>query len=93
MTQDYVDIYRHYLSKFEELFGALSFEETVRYKGRLIHKLKYDEFVVKWNEFKKIEAYLKEVMTKGATLNDEVNRTYAELSATVLENPKDFLLL
>jgi hypothetical protein len=93
MTQDYVDIYKHYLTKFDELFGALSFEETVRYKGKLIRKLKYDEFVTKWNEFRKIESYLKEVMTKGATLNDEVNRTYAELSATVLENPKDFLLL
>jgi hypothetical protein len=93
MTQDYVDIYKRYLTKFDELFGALSFEETVRYKGKLIRKLKYDEFVGKWNEFKKIENYLKEVMTKGATLNDEVNRTYAELSATVLENPKDFLLL
>lgn len=93
MTQDYVDIYKRYLGKFEELFGGLSFDETVRYKGKLIKKLKYDEFVTKWNEYKKIETYLKEVMSKGATLNEEVNRTYAELSATVLENPKDFLLL
>jgi hypothetical protein len=93
MTNDLIDIYRRYLSKFDELFGALGFDETVRNKGKLIKKLKYDDFIIKWNEFKKIEAYLKEVMSKGATLNDEVNRTYAELSATVLENPKDFLLL
>lgn len=93
MTNDLVDIYRRYLTKFEELFGGVGFDETVRYKGKLIRKLRYDDFVTKWNEFKKIEVYLKEVMTKGATLNDEVNRTYAELSATVLENPKDFMLL
>jgi hypothetical protein len=93
MTNDFVDIYRKYLSKFEELFGGVGFDETVRHKGKLIKKLRYDDFVAKWNEFKKIEVYLKEVMTRGATLNDEVNRTYAELSAAVLENPKDFMLL
>ena len=75
MTQDYVDIYKRYLAKFEELFGGVTFDETVRYKGKLIKKLKYAEFVTKWNEYKKIENYLKEVMTRGATLNDEVNRT------------------
>jgi hypothetical protein len=88
-----LDVYKRYLKKFEQMFGETDFKETVRFQGRLIRKLKYDDFVAKWTEFKQIENFLKEVMTKGATLNDEVNRSYAELSATVLESPKDFMLL
>jgi len=93
MSNEYLDVYKRYLSKFEQLFGEADFDQSFSNRGKLITKLKYDEFVAKWIEFKKIEAYLKEVMTKGATLNDEVNRTYAEISATVLENPKDFMLM
>ena len=90
---DYIDVYRRYLSRFDDLFGEMEFDNVVQHRGNLIKKLRYDEFVTKWTEFKKIEDYLREVMTKGATLNDEVNRTYRELSASVLENPKDFMLL
>ena len=90
---DYIDVYRRYLTRFEDMFGEIEFDDVVQHRGNLIKKLRYDEFVTKWVEYKKIEDYLREVMTKGATLNDEVNRTYEELSANVLENPKDFMLL
>lgn len=93
MSNDYVDVYKRYLDRFEQLFGETDFEQSVSHRGKLIKKLRYDDFVDKWAEFKRIENYLKEVMSKGATLNDEVNRTYAELSAIVLENPKDFMLM
>lgn len=90
---DYLDVYRRYLVRFGEMFGELDFEEVVQHQGQLIQKLRYDEFVIKYNELRKIEEYLREVMTKGATLNDEINRTYRELSSNVLETPKDFLVL
>ena len=90
-TEDYIHVYRYYLDKFNHMFGSLDFEEVVQYRGMLIKKLRYDDFVAKWTEYKQIEDYLREVMSKGATLNDEVNRTYRDLSAHVLENPKDFI--
>jgi len=90
---DFIDVYRRYLAKFEDLFGDLDYSEVAQHQGKLINKLRYDEFVVKWTEFKRIEEYLREVMSRGATLNDEINRNYLELSAFVLENPKDFVLL
>ena len=90
---DLIDIYRLYLTKFESLFGELEYEEVVQHNGKLIQKLRYEEFVAKWSEFKRIESYLREVMSTGATLNDEINKTYKELSANVLETPKDFILL
>ncbi len=90
---DYIDVYRRYLKKFDETFGDLDFGEVVQNRGKLVQKLRYDEFVDKWSEYKRIEDYLREVMSKGATLNEEIHRTYQELSAHVLETPKDFLML
>lgn len=94
MTEDsYIDVYRGYLERFEEKFGDLDFNETVQHRGRLIRKLRYDEFVAKWTQYKQTEEFLREVMSKGATLNDEIYRSYEELSAHVLESPKDFMVL
>jgi hypothetical protein len=92
-NENYLDIYKRYLNKFETNFGEVDFDDTVQHRGRLVRKLRYDDFVDAWTEYRKIEDYLREVMTKGATLNDEVNRKYAELASAVLENPKDFMLL
>jgi hypothetical protein len=93
MQDDYLDVYRRYLAKFDQMFDEVDFDSVVQHQGKLIKKLRYEEFVDKWTEFKQIEDYLREVMTKGATLNDEVNRNYADLAAHVLETPKDFMLL
>lgn len=93
MSNEYLDVYKRYLTRFEQLFGEADFDQSVSHRGKLITKLKYDDFVTKWAEFKRVESYLREVMSRGATLNDEVNRTYDELSAIVLENPKDFMLM
>jgi hypothetical protein len=93
MKDDYLDVYRRYLAKFDQMFDEVEFDSVVQHQGKLIKKLRYEEFVYKWTEFKQIEDYLREVMTKGATLNDEVNRNYADLAAHVLETPKDFMLL
>ena len=87
------DVYNHYVAKFEKLFGALESGATVQYRGQLIQKLDYGDFVKKWKEFKDLDAYLCNVMSKGATLNDDIYRTYQGLSAQVLEKPKDYLTL
>jgi hypothetical protein len=89
----YEDVYDHYLVKFKKLFGKLDCGETVQYRGQLIQKLDYEDFVDKWKEFKGLDTYLFNVMSKGATLNDEIYRQYQSLSAQVLEKPKDFMTL
>jgi len=90
---DFDDVYSRYLARFGEMFGDLDFDQVVQHQGKLIQKLRYDDFVEKWSEYKRLEEYLREVMTKGATLNDEINRTYKALSAYVLENAKDFVMM
>ena len=90
---DFDDVYKRYLARFGEMFGELDFDQVVQHRGKLIQKLRYDDFIEKWTEYKRLEDYLREVMTKGATLNDEINRTYKELSAYVLETAKDFVMM
>ncbi len=87
------EVYSHYLRKSERLFGPLGVGQVAQHRGKLIQKLSHAEFVEKWNEFKKLEIYLRHVMSSGATLNDDIYRKYLELSALVLENPKDFMTL
>jgi hypothetical protein len=91
--RSYADIYRHYLAKFEELFGTLDFGDVAQHRGQLIQKLSYNDFVAKWQEFKQLDDYLCEVMSKGATLNDDIHRNYLALSAHVLETPKDYMTM
>ena len=91
--RSYTDVYRHYLTKFESLFGTLDFGQAVQYRGQLIQKLSYNDFIEKWKEFKQLDDYLCEVMSKGATLNDDIYRNYLELSARVLERPKDYMTM
>ena len=93
VQDDLYDVYRRYLGRFENEFGDVDFDEVVPHKGQLIKKLRYEEFSEKWDEFRKLEDYLREVMTKGATLNDEINRTYRDLAAHVLETAKDFMTM
>jgi len=90
---DFIDIYKRYLARFTELFGDLDYDDVVQYRGSLVQKLRYDDFVAKYSEFKRTEEYLRDVMSQGATLNDEINRTYRELSSYVLETPKDFVIM
>lgn len=91
--QSYTDLYRRYLTKFEKLFGDLDFGEVGQHLGQLIKKLTYDEFIEKWEEYRQLDTYLCEVMSKGATLNDDIYRNYLELSAHVLEKPKDYMTM
>lgn len=90
---NFTDVYNHYLRKSEKLFGVLNVGQVARHRGKLIQKLSCEDFVEKWKEFKNLESYLRNVMSSGATLNDDIYRRYLELSALVLETPKDFMTL
>ncbi len=93
MDDNCLDIYNHYLKRLEQTFGDLAVGDTVQHQGKLIRKLAQDEFVANWNEYQKLEIFLRNIMSSGATLNDDIYQKYLELSALVLVQPKDFLTL
>lgn len=91
--QDNKDIYDRYLNTFKEKFGEAAFGELVRNEGYLVKKMTSEEFDVAWSELKRTEEFLRETMSRGNTLSDDVERQYRELAAEVLEKPKDFKIL
>jgi hypothetical protein len=90
MSREYLDIYDNYLRTFEDKFGKMDVGQPVRNEGRLVKKLTYDDFCTKWVEYKKLEEYLRDIMSSGHTLIDAVEVEYRELCAAVMEKPKDF---
>ena len=93
MAAEFLDVYRQYIQRFEEKFGALAFDEPVRHSGYLIAKLRYEDFSTHWNECLQLESLLRDVASQNLTINDEVKRQYLDACAKVLKNPKDFNMM
>jgi len=70
VVRDIVEEYRAYLQRFEDGVGACEFGAYAKHKGRLIKKLRYDEFEGKWREFLEVAKAYNEIMTRGDTIND-----------------------
>jgi hypothetical protein len=67
---EYVDQYRQYLQRYDDLLGPCEFGAYTKHKGRLIKKLRYDEFEQRWREFMEVEQAYSEIMARGDTIND-----------------------
>jgi hypothetical protein len=67
---EYVEQYRQYLQRYEDLFGPCDFGAYSKHKGRLIKKLRYDEFEQRWREFQEVDRAYTEIMARGDTIND-----------------------
>jgi hypothetical protein len=67
---EYVNEYRQYLQRYEDLFGPVDFGAYAKHKGRLIKKLRYDEFEQRWREFQEVDKAYSEIMARGDTIND-----------------------
>jgi hypothetical protein len=67
---DLVEEYRQYLQRFDERLGPCEFGAYAKHHGRLIRKLRYDEFEGKWNEFAEAEKAYAEILERGDTIND-----------------------
>jgi len=85
--EDHLDEYRAYLGRFEGIAGERDFGEFVKFHGRLVKKLTYDEFVQRWQEFSKLKAAYEETYQRGDTINDAVVRILKERSAELIFDP------
>ena len=75
-----VEEYRAYLQRFEEQLGPCEFGEYAKLRGRLIKKLRYDEFETKWREFREVTKAYDEILTRGDTINDVLVKVLRERS-------------
>jgi hypothetical protein len=76
--RDVVEEYRLYLQRFDEAIGACEFGSYAKHKGRLIKKLRYDEFEPKWTELTEVETAYNAILERGDTINDVLVRILRE---------------
>lgn len=77
-ARDLVEEYRAYLQRFEEKFGPVDFGGYAKHHGRLIKKLRYDEFEMKFREFQEVDKAYGEIIARGDTINDVVVKILRE---------------
>ncbi len=82
--QTFVEEFKAYVQRFDAEVGAKDFGEYGKWKGRLVKKLRYDEFVEKWTEYTKLDGLYKGILERGDTVNDVVLKTLRDNGAELL---------
>ena len=81
---DVIEEFKEYVRRFDEALGVKGFGEYGTWNGKLVKKLKYDEFVGKWKEYKKFDALYQGILERGDTVNDIVLKTLRDYAAELL---------
>jgi hypothetical protein len=84
---DRVVEFRDYLSRFESSSGQHDFGDFVKFRGRLVKKLNYDEFVERFEEFARLKTTYEEIFQRGDTINDAIVRVLRERAAELMLDP------
>jgi len=78
------DPYLEYLSRFEQLIGAVAVGSYGKFRGKLIRKLAPDEFLNKYDEFTNLNNHYKKILDRGDTLNDALTKLLIERQTELL---------
>ncbi len=71
--EDLVAEYREYLQRFEAVAeGPTEFGAFLKYRGRLVKKLRYDEFEPMFREYEEVAKAYFDSIDRGDTINDIV---------------------
>jgi len=79
--------FKEYLGRFDGQTGQHEFGEFVKYRGRLVKKLTYDEFVQRWDEYLRLKSTYEEIFQRGDTINDAIVRVLRERAAELMVDP------
>lgn len=81
---DLIEEYRAYLERFEALAGPGEFGSFIKHGGRLIKKLRYDEFEPKYAEWRDVSRAYNDSVAAGDTINDLVVKILRERASELL---------
>lgn len=85
---DFISEYKGYLERFERDVGNTDFGAFVKHKGRLVKKLRYDDFEPLYGEYLDIAKTYFDSLDRGDTINDVVVKLLRERAAElVLPSP------
>jgi hypothetical protein len=79
-----VEEFKAYVKRFDEEIGVKDFGEFGTWNGKLIKKLKYDEFAKKWKEYKQLDILYTGILERGDTVNDVVLKSLRDCAAELL---------
>lgn len=80
--------YRAYLRRFTAEAGDIEFGAFVKHKGRLVRKLRLDEFEPLYCEYAEIAKTYFDAIDRGDTINDVVVRVLRERAGELfLDSP------
>lgn len=80
----YIEEFKTYVQRFDTEVGAKEFGEFGTWNRKLVKKLKYDEFVEKYREYKKLDELYTGILERGDTVNDVVLKTLSDCAAELL---------
>ncbi len=86
-TSGKVDIakeYREYLARFESEYGDSDFGVFVKHRGRLVKKMRVEEFEPVYREFSDIAKSYFDSLDRGDTINDVVVKMLRERAIELL---------
>ncbi len=78
---DFVQEYKDYLKRFEERVGPAAFGGFVKYNGRLVKKLRFDDFEPVYREYYEVAKTYFDSVDRGDTINDVVVKLVRERAA------------
>jgi hypothetical protein len=79
--------YHEYLERFTATAGDVRAGAFVKYSGRLIKKLTFEEFTPAYLDFNEIAARYQDSVDRGDTINDIVLRLLRDQAANLLLTP------
>lgn len=75
---DLVQEYKGYLERFESEAGAADFGSFAKHNGRLVKKMRFDEFEPVYKEYYEIARKYIDSLDRGDTINDVVVKLLRE---------------
>ncbi len=86
-SNDFVKEFREYLTRFEAEHGDTDFGAFVKHRGRLVKKLRYEEFEPMYREFHDMSKSYFESMDRGDTINDVVVKVLRQRAIELFVDP------
>ena len=87
MIDDLPARYHEYLGRFTTELGDIKVGAFVKWSGKLIKKLSFEEFTPAFLEYQEIEQRYTESIENGDTINDVVLRLLRDRSANLVLDP------
>ena len=84
---DLDDEYRSYLSRFDAAHGQTELGAFVKERGRLVKKLRYQEFEPLFREFQDVAKSYFDSLDRGDTINDVVVKVLRERAIELFLDP------